>query len=107
MIAKPGQTLLRQGMDGFVPALIANRLNPALEKCNYTQVSGAEVENLIQPHRLSCTTLSPPATAVRVAVVVMGQELYPLGTKIINVLCQSESLIRQSSHSDTRDIRRP
>ena len=41
-----------------------------------------------------------------VIVVVMGQELYPLGTKVLIVLCQSESVIRQSSRSDTRDIRR-
>ena len=41
-----------------------------------------------------------------VVVVVMGQELYPLGTKVLIVLCQSESVIRQSSRSDTRDIRR-
>ena len=38
-------------------------------------------------------------------VVAMGQELYPLGTKVLIVLCQSESVVRQSSRSDTRDIR--
>ena len=41
-----------------------------------------------------------------IGVVVMGQELYPLGIKVLIVLCQSESVIRQSSRSDTRDIRR-
>ena len=41
-----------------------------------------------------------------VVVVVMGQELViPLGTKVLTVLCQSDSVIRQSSRSDTRDIR--
>ena len=39
-------------------------------------------------------------------VAVMGQELYPLGTKVLIVLCQSESVVRRSSRSDTRDIRR-
>ena len=41
-----------------------------------------------------------------VVVVVIGHELYPLGTKVLFALCQSESVIRQSSRSDTRDIRR-
>ena len=36
----------------------------------------------------------------------MGQEQYPLGTKVLIVLCQSESVVRQSSRSDMRDIRR-
>ena len=39
-------------------------------------------------------------------VVVIGQKLYPLGTKVLIVLCQSESVVRQSSRSDTRHIRR-
>ena len=43
---------------------------------------------------------------VVVVVVAMGHELYPLGTKVLIVLCQSESVLRQSSRSDTRDIRR-
>ena len=29
-------------------------------------------------------------------VVVMGQELYPLSTKVLIVLCQSEPVVRQS-----------
>ena len=44
-----------------------------------------------------------------VVIVAMDQELYPLaslGTKVINVLHQSESVVRQSSRNDTRDIRR-
>ena len=41
-----------------------------------------------------------------VVVVVTGQKLYPLGTTILIVLCQSGSVIRQSSRRDTRNIRR-
>ena len=46
-------------------------------------------------------TLSPHV------VVVIGQELYPLGTKVLIVLCQSESVIRESEsdRSDTRITR--
>ena len=31
--------------------------------------------------------------------------VYPLGTKVLIVLCQSETVVRQPSGSDTRDIR--
>ena len=37
----------------------------------------------------------------------MGQELYPLGTEVRIVLCQSEFVISQSSRSDTRDTQGP
>ena len=42
----------------------------------------------------------------RHVIVVLCQKPYPLESKVLIVLCQSESVVRQSSRSDTGDIRR-
>ena len=39
---------------------------------------------------------------VIVVVVVMGEELHPLRAKVLIVLCQSESVVRQSSRATRR-----
>ena len=40
-------------------------------------------------------------------VVVVGQELYPVGTKTLIVMCPSSSVYRQPSRNGSREMQHP
>ena len=89
----------------ILPIESQNHYQPIHYPCEWFghdhQVLLVKLEQLLHL-KVDCSDFGPVRDrgSLPYVIVVIGQELHPLGTKVLIVLSQSESVICQSSRSD-------